>query len=131
MKASFSKHNTAYKATCKIMRAAIKQYRQNIEQRLIYSNNRKAYFSYVYSKINEKKRLIYIDADGVTATDEEAASIFLRDFSNNYSIATDVNDIVNAHRNEKADFQPSCTKLMITKVLLSRSSSNSSPDGIS
>ena len=72
-----------------------------------------------------------IDVDKVTATVEEAASIFSREFSTNFSITTDVNDITNAHRNEKTDFQPSCTELMIAKVLLRRSSFNSNSDGIS
>ena len=128
--ASVSKNYTEYKATYKITRTAIKQHCRNIEWRLIYSNNRKAIFSYIHSKINKKKRPIYIDVDGVTATDKETASIFLCEFSNNFSMATVVNDIVNAQHNEKTDFQLSCTELMIAKVSLRRSSSKSSSDGI-
>ena len=58
----------------------IRSHRSNVESRLIYSNNRKAFFSYVYSKINSSNSQICITINNKPLSDKEAANVFPYDF---------------------------------------------------
>ena len=64
---------------------AIHQYRRNCEAKLVYSNNKKAFFAHVNRNIKSEPSNIALSVNGVVLSDQEAAGVFLTEFSRNFS----------------------------------------------
>jgi hypothetical protein len=126
-----SKEFSKYKAAKKTARAAIRSHQRNLENRLVYSNNRRAFFSHINDKLYQKKNKIQLLVDDVAVSDGVAADMFAHEFSKNFSGRSDVRAIVTNNINYETDFMPYSSELLIREALTSCSTSNSSPDGIS
>ena len=106
--AKCSKDYNAYNAAWSTARTAIRSHRLYIKSRLIYSNNRNAFFSYIYNKINNVNSQICLTINYKPMSDKEATNVFLHEFSGNFSAASDVNVCVYGHPPKAAYFQSSC-----------------------
>ena len=78
------KDYTAYNAARSTAKTAIRSHRRNIESPLTYSNNRKAFFSYVYNKINNVNSQICLTINNKPVSDKEVANVLLHEFSRNF-----------------------------------------------
>lgn len=67
--------------------SAIRLHRRNEEQRLIYSNDHKAFFRFVNNKCVSQKQPHNLLKIGATLTNHEAAEHFQREFCNDFSAA--------------------------------------------
>jgi hypothetical protein len=76
-----------FKMLSRSARSAIRQHRRNEEQRLIYSKDRKAFFTFVNNKCGSQTQPINLLKNGATLTDYEVAEHFQREFCNNFSAA--------------------------------------------
>ena len=124
----------AYKVVKRNVRAAIRQHRRNLEYRLTFSRNRKAFFSYVYDKLGRANTDICLDIDGTAASDSSAAKAFLSEFSSNFSRAADVYPVAplaTSPDDLESTLLLNCTEADIAAALQACPNSNSSPDGIS
>ncbi len=65
--------------------AAIHQYRRNCEAKLVYSNNRKAFFEHVNKNIKSEPSNIALSVNGLVLSDQKAAGVFLTEFSRIFS----------------------------------------------
>ena len=73
---------TLFKTTCRVARAALRLYRRNEEERLIYSNNRNLLFSYINNAVtNNKSNTVQLCTNGTALTDIESYDAFLDVFS--------------------------------------------------
>jgi galactose mutarotase-like enzyme len=71
-------------------KAAIRAYHRNTEQRLIYANDKSAFFSYIYNKTKEPHATINLNIDGRDVSQDQAADIFCKEFESNFSSATNI-----------------------------------------
>ena len=55
---------TAYKSSCVTVKAAIRSHRRNQESRLVYSNNRRNFYSYTGSKLNTRDNHVSLSING-------------------------------------------------------------------
>ena len=68
-------------------KAALRAYKRNIEQRLIYAKNKSAFFAHISQKSGKVKHQVNITVNCAIVSDKETADIFIREFANNYSSA--------------------------------------------
>ena len=106
-------------------------FRSNVENQLVCSRNRKAFFSYVKSNITNHEHAVCLCVNGDVVSDSTAANLLLQEFRKNFSGASDVSSCINAYISEESAFQPYCSELLIAETLKSIPTTNSSPDGIS
>ena len=118
-------------AARRAVKAAIRAHQRNLDQRLVYSRDRTAFFSYIRSKTSEPRRAISIGVDGDTVSDAEAADIFSRDFSSNFSAPASVQLPVQSTQSVEEGLLFNSTETAVLEALLSCSNSNSCPDDIS
>ena len=87
---------SSYLAARRTAQAAIRQYRCNCEAKLVYSNNRKAFFAHVNRNIKSEPSNIALNVNSVVLSDQEAAGVFLTEFSRNFSAVSNesLSDIV-------------------------------------
>ena len=71
---------------------ALRQYRRNGEERLIYSNNRNLLFSHMNNAVtNNKCNTIQLCTNGTALTDIESCNAFLEVFSANFCSSSNIN----------------------------------------
>jgi hypothetical protein len=110
-------------------KAAIRAYHRNTEQRLIYANDKSAFFSYIYNKTKEPHATINLNIDGRDVSQDQAADIFCKEFESNFSSATNICTPVSPSSEDDLLFN--CTESAVLEALKSCPSSHSSADGIS
>ena len=123
---------TAYKAAGATAGAAIRSHQRNIEHRIIYSNNHKAFFSYINNKLNQPKcnNDICLKINNISIVDDQdVADALCHEFSKNFSAGSDVSSCIDTIH--EFSFNLYCTEFKVIEALLCCQSSNSSPDGIS
>ena len=121
---------SAFKATSRTARAALRQHRRSEEMRLIYSQNRHRLFKYINCKTGAGTKSIHICKNDVALTDQEAAEILLQTFSSNFSIRhTAKPSSTSEHKQSLTDF--ACTPALIVEALHRCPNSNSCPEGLS
>ena len=109
---------------------ATRQYRRNCEAKLVYSNNRKAFFAHVNRNIKSEPSNIALSVNGVVLSDQEAAGAFLTEFLRNFSAISNESpsDIMSDFNADQLYFN--CNEQMVAEAMHNCSDSNSSPDGI-
>ena len=115
-------------------RSAIRQHRRNEEQRLIYSKDRKAFFTFVNNKCGSQTQPINLLQNGATLTDYEAAEHFQREFCNNFSAAACKPSTFTCPNASTARAQfplLNSSETLILDAIRNCSNTNSSPDGVS
>ena len=122
---------SSYLTARRTAQVAIRQYRRNCEVKLVYSNNRKAFFAYINRNIKSEPSNIAISVHGIVLSDEEAAGVLLTEFSHNFSAVSN-----ESLSDSMSDFNASqlyfnCNEQMVADAMHNYSNSNSSPDGIS
>ncbi len=123
-----------YKAAKRNARAAIRQHNRNIEYRLTFARNRKAFFSHIYKKLGRASHDVCVDVNGTLAPDSVAAEAFLCEFSNNFSKATDALSLtsdVSVDGGQQSLFTFNCTEADVMAALIACPIADSSPDGLS
>lgn len=131
LKAKQTGELTNYIALRRTVRAAIRQHRRNLENKLVYSNNRKAFFSYVNSKVGGRNNTPCLKVNGRVMTDSEAAESFSQNFAQNFSSSSSCALQNGNFRTDIKLQQFNCTERLVLETLKTCSNSNSSPDGIS
>ena len=121
---------TSYKAARKTARAAIRRHRRNVESRLIYNNDSKAFYSYINNKRKNDKQ-ICLAINDKALTDREAAEAFQAQFVTNFSPAFGAGHQIDVNNTDVQGFMPTCNERLIFEVMKACSNSDSSPDGIS
>ena len=101
-----SKEFSKYLAAKKTARAAIRSYQHNLESRLVYSNNHRAFFSNINNKLNQKRSQIQLLVDDAFVSDSVAANMLVHKFSKNFSGGSDVSTIVTNNIYYETDFMP-------------------------
>ena len=81
---------TDCKSACITVKAANRSHHRNQESRLVYSNNRHNFHSYIGSKLNTRDNHISLSLNDCVVDDSTAGDIFNREFSKNFSTITDV-----------------------------------------
>ena len=123
-----------FKIASRVARAALRQYRRNGEERLIYSNNRNLLFSHMNNAVtNNKCNTIRLCTNGTALTDIESCNAFLEVFSANFCSSSNINlptrQANDAAQATLASFN--CTPTDVAAALQSCPNSSSSPDNIS
>ena len=80
---------SSFLAARKTAKAALRVYQRNLEQRIIYNEDKRAFFSYINHKINSHKTLISLYVKDRFMSERESAQIFRQKFAKNFSIAFD------------------------------------------
>ena len=76
---------SSYLTARRTAQAAVRQYRLNCEAKLVYSDNRKAFFAHVNRNINSKSSNMFLSVNDVVLSDQEAAGVLLSEFSHTFS----------------------------------------------
>ena len=76
---------SSYLTARRSAQVAIRQYKRNCEAKLVYSNIGKAFFAHVNRNIKSEPSNIALSVNGVVLSDQEAAGVFLTEFSRNFS----------------------------------------------
>ena len=121
----------SYRTARHTAQAVIRQYRRNCEAKLVYPNNRKAFFAHVKKNIKREPSHIALSVNDVVSPDQEAASVFLTEFSCNFSAVSNesLSDIMSDFNASQLYFN--CNEQIVAEAMHNCSNSNSSPDGIS
>jgi Reverse transcriptase (RNA-dependent DNA polymerase)/Endonuclease-reverse transcriptase len=123
-----------YEAAKRNTRAAVRQHNRNLEYRLTFSRNRKAFFSHIYKKLGRVSHDISVDVNGTQASDSVAAEAFIGEFSNNFSKATDAlsaASVVSIDDVQQSQLVLNCTEADVMAALIACPIADSSPDGLS
>ena len=120
---------SAFRATKRTVRSAIRQHYRNLEQKFIYSNNRKSFFKHINRKISDQRNSINLSADGRLLTNTEAANVFLQEFTNNF--ASKRNSISERLHGSSSGLQLTCTEQLVFNALRCCPNTMSSTDNIS
>ena len=120
----------SYLTARRTAQTAICQYRRNCENKLVYSNNRKAFFAHVNRNIRSEPSNITLNVNGVVLSDQEAVGVFLTEFSHNFSAVSNesLSDIMSDFNASQLYF--SYNEQMVAEAMHNCSNSNNSPDGI-
>jgi hypothetical protein len=86
--AKLSGDYTTFKLLSRTAQSAIRQYRRNQEQRLVFRNNRKAFFAHVYNKCGQRESSVNLVKDGTVMSDLDTAEAFQQEFASNFSTYT-------------------------------------------
>ena len=124
-----------FKATSRAASVVLHQYRRCEKLRLVYFNNRKAFFSHMLCKTASHSGNSIHLCDGDNAlSDQEAADTLLRMFSSNFSSTVPSPPRLDEHTpTPPAVSLPNfnCTPNMVTEALIQCPNSNNNPDGLS
>ena len=113
-------------------KVAIRAFRRNQEQRLIYAKYRKDFFKYIYQRNGNIKQTISLNISGDIASDKEAAEIFKQEFTKKFSARSKLcMHLPCLHKSKESELMFNSNELTVWEALLLCSNSNSSSDGIS
>ena len=103
---------------------------------MVYSNNRKAFFSHMHrNSVAHSGNSIHLCDGDNTLSDQEAADTLLRTFSLNFFSTVPSSSHLDGHTSPTPPAVSlshfNCTPNMVTEALIQCLNSNSSPDGIS
>ena len=121
---------TAYYTARKIAKSAIRIHRRNQEWKLMYANNKKAFFSYVNRRTRTHSHPISIAVDDDIVSDEQAAEIFRNNFAGNYSHNLGI-DLTNTAFLKESLLTFNSTEAAVSEALSLCPNTSSSPDGLS
>ena len=123
------------KQLSRIARAAIRQHRQSQETHLVYSKNKKSFFSHINGYLADHVHSIRLISHGSALDDHDAANVLLREFSANFSLpCRQADGLANAEFSGTSDcthFILNCTITMVQAAIAVCPLTNSSPGGIS
>jgi ribonuclease P/MRP protein subunit RPP40 len=131
LKAQATGDRRLFEAARKTAKAAIRAHRRNQEQRLVYSNSRSAFFSYINQKTRSHHPAISICVDEDCVTDQQAADIFATQFSSNFSATAGNVQPPVTPTSSRSHLSFNSTEAAVLEALVSSPNTNSSPDGIS
>ena len=129
--ARYSGDYSAYKAARRVIKAAIRQFRRSQEDRIVNSNNRQMFYSYVRNKLGSALYTIELETAGNCVGGKEAAGMLLDEFLKNFSNAsTNVCQAVDL-LSMKTSLWLNSAELAVVEALAACSNLSTSPDGIS
>ena len=124
---------STYKDLKKTLRAAIRQHRMNLKNRLVHSANHKLFLDYFNHNLGKSRRGSKIRVNESPLSGKDAVCIFNHEFASNFSPKSDVLPTIvdNGMPCASVLFLFNCTEHFIITAPKSYSSSSSSPDNIS
>ena len=120
---------TKFKSISKNARAAIRQHRRCQELRMVYSKDRRAFYTHFACNKATNAKDVQLCVNDIPVSNSIAVNILLNEFAANFSSNSNVN--ITASGNNTSSLIFSCTSLDVHKAILSSSNSGSSPDGVS
>ncbi len=131
LRAKHSGNYAGYDELRKTVKAAVRSFRRNQEERLVYARDKRTFFAHVNQRTRNYDFMVNItDGDNIVS-DQSAANLLGNEFAANFSSGANGNQKPTVSLEPHSSLLFNCSEAAVTTALRSCPNSRSSPDNIS